>query len=321
MGLSYADEDTQTYPLYMTSMKFAKLIHNPSAGEAEDVTEHLVEALEDAGYTCSYSSTKKDGWEKIDTKQTDFLVVAGGDGTIRKTVLAFLDRRLPIGVIPMGTANNIAKTLDVTGKPKEIIATWGDRHLKTFDIGRIYNLSDEKFFLEGIGFGLFPRLMKEMDKQKRKSDNYDKSIKTVLEVFHDIVLNYKARACTIQIDDAAYSGNYLMAEIMNTRSIGPNLNLVPFSDPGDGEFEVVLITESQREQFANYILSKILGKEEPAFFNILKAKKLRIAWEGVHLHVDDAYIKMDDPTEIKVELLAGAVQFLVGPPVTETPAS
>ena len=163
--------------------------------------------------------------------------------------------------------------------------------------------------------------MKEMDKQKRKNDNYDKSIKTVLEIFHDIVLNYKARACTIQIDDGEYSGNYLMAEVMNTRSIGPNLNLVPFADPGDGEFEVVLITESQREQFANYILSKILGKEEPAFFNILKAKKLRIAWEGVHLHVDDAYIKLNEATEIKVELLAGAVQFLVGPPVAETPAA
>ena len=94
MGLSYGDAGLNAYPLYMTLMKFAKLIHNPTAGEAEDVTEHLVEAIEDAGYTCSYSSTKEDGWEKIDTKQTDFLVVAGGDGTIRKTVLAFLDKRL-----------------------------------------------------------------------------------------------------------------------------------------------------------------------------------------------------------------------------------
>src|SRR6187402_2942275 len=101
MGLQYDNPGTQAYPLYMTLLKSAKLIHNPTAGEAEDVTEHLIDGIENAGYSCSYSSTKEDGWEKIDTKQTDFLIVAGGDGTIRKTVLAFLDKRLPIGLIPM----------------------------------------------------------------------------------------------------------------------------------------------------------------------------------------------------------------------------
>jgi diacylglycerol kinase family enzyme len=284
-----------------------------------------MDMIKEGGFECSYSSTKEDGWEKIDTKQTDFLVIAGGDGTIRKAALTFLDKRLPIGLLSMGTANNIAKTLGLHGELKDIISTWKNPNIKSVDIGRIYNLSEQKFFIEGMGFGVFPRLMREMDKQKRKAkeDEYDKSMKTALEVLHDIVMDYKAHACKIQIDDAEYSGNYLMAEVMNTKSIGPNLNLVPFSDPGDGEFEVVLITESQREQFANYILSKIMGKEAPSVFNILKAKKLKISWEGVHLHVDDKYIKLDKATEIKIELQDDALQFLVAPsqPAEPTPAT
>lgn len=296
-------------------MKSVQLIHNPQAGEGETVEEDLIKLLQEAGYNCSYASTKEKGWEKLSSKDIDMLVVAGGDGTIRKAALALLEKRLPIGLIPMGTANNIAKTLGIGGTPEEVVAQWANGSIKPFDMGRIYNLDEEKFFLEGLGFGVFPRLIKEVNKQKEKLP--DTKLPTVLELLHDIVLNYEARPCTIRIDDAEYSGKYLMVEVMNTQLIGPNLHLVPFADPGDGMFEVVLITEAQREDFAQYILSKILGKDEPAFFNILKAKKLTIAWKGVHLHVDDAYVKVEKEREIKIELQEDALRFLQGPSETK----
>ncbi|HEY3402950.1 MAG TPA: diacylglycerol kinase family protein [Ohtaekwangia sp.] len=291
-------------------MKFAQLIHNPNAGEGDDLTDKLIIALEEAGYECSYSSTKEEGWEKL-SSPIDFIVVAGGDGTIRKTALELMDKRLPIGLIPVGTANNIAKTLQIEGTPAEIISQWKTENKKKFDVGRIYNLAQQKFFLEGMGFGLFPQLIQEMKKQKKEDPSAAKDIKTALETFHDIILKYKAHECMIEIDEAQYSGKFLMVEIMNTSLIGPNLHLVPMADPGDGVFEVVLITESQREELAQYVLNKIMGKEQPAFFNILKAKKLKIFWKGIHLHVDDEYIKLDEKKEIKIELQEDGLQFLL----------
>lgn len=290
-------------------MKFAQLIHNPHAGEGDDLTNELIAALNEAGYECSYSSTKEEGWEKL-SSPTDLIVVAGGDGTIRKTALELMDKRLPIGLIPMGTANNIAKTLHIEGSFSEIIAGWENGTRKKFDVGRIFNLEQEKFFLEGLGFGIFPMLMQEMKKQKKEDPTAVKNIKIALEALHDIIQNYNAHTCTIQIDEAEYSGKYLMVEIMNTRLIGPNLHLVPMADPGDGVFEVVLVTESQREEFAQYVLNKIMGKDEQPFFNILKAKKLKVLWDGKHLHVDDAYIKLEKKTEIKIELQEDGLQFL-----------
>jgi len=295
-------------------MKFAQLIHNPLAGEGSDLTNELINALHDAGYECSYSSTKEEGWEKL-SSAVDFIVVAGGDGTVRKTALEFMDKRLPIGVIPIGTANNIAKTLHIEGTPSEIISGWKDGNRKKFDVGRIYNLSEEKFFFEGLGFGIFPQLIQEMKKQKQDNPTIQKDIRAVWETLHDIILKYNAHACTLKIDEAEYSGKYLMVEIMNTRLIGPNLHLVPMADPGDGVFEVVLITESQREEFAQYVLDKIMGKESQPFFNILKARKLDVFWEGKHMHVDDAYIKLEKRAEIRIELQPDGLQFLVG---TET---
>jgi diacylglycerol kinase (ATP) len=295
-----------------SNMKFAKVLHNPKAGEGDLTKKKLLDLIESAGFECSYSSTKRDGWEKIEPAENGFVILAGGDGTVRKVAGKLLDKNLPIGLIPLGTANNIARTLGITGKPKDIIASWAGRNVKKYDVGRIYDLKNASYFLEGFGYGVFPRLMKEMrNHENRLTDSPEKNLKTALEVLHDIILNCKARYCKISVDGADYSGEFLLAEVMNAQSIGPNLNLAPFADPGDGALEVILISERQREEFATYVHNKIYGKEQPPIFNILKAKNLDIYYEGKLLHVDDEIIELKEPQEVRIKLQEGALQFLV----------
>src|ERR1044071_1708506 len=95
----------------ITCMKVAKLLHNPKADDREHTKEELVTMIEEQGYKCLYASTKDKGWKEIEP-EVDFLVLAGGDGTIRKVASELLgrkviDRTYPIAVLPMGTANNI----------------------------------------------------------------------------------------------------------------------------------------------------------------------------------------------------------------------
>jgi diacylglycerol kinase (ATP) len=294
-------------------MKSANLLHNPKAGGGDFSRKRLMAMIRSAGFDCSYSSTKKRGWEKIEARDGDFIVLAGGDGTIRKVAGKLLDKNLPIGVLPLGTANNIAKTLGLHPDDmsvKEIIEAWTDKQTKRFDVGRLLGIKRTKFFLEGIGYGIFPKLMRKMERLQKKS-KAEKDMKNALEVLHDLILTTKARYCKVEIDGADHSGNFLLAEVMNTQSIGPNLNLAPFADPGDGELEVVLISERQRQDFADYVLNKINGKEAPPIFNILKAKNLKIFWEGRLLHVDDQIIELKKPTQVTIKLQEGVLQFLV----------
>ena len=65
-------------------MKKIHLLHNPGAGAAAYDKKHLIDMIESAGYNCSYSSTKKEGWCDIVNLHSDFIAVAGGDGTVRK---------------------------------------------------------------------------------------------------------------------------------------------------------------------------------------------------------------------------------------------
>src|SRR3954464_12371953 len=100
----------------LRKMKSVKLFHNPTAGEGEHSKDTLIRQIEKAGYNCSYSSTKKAGIEETPPEVADILVAVGGDGTVRKLAAHLLERPLrdkpgPIGLLPAGTANNIARTL------------------------------------------------------------------------------------------------------------------------------------------------------------------------------------------------------------------
>jgi diacylglycerol kinase (ATP) len=299
-------------------MKSASILHNPKAGGGEFTRKRLMKLLEASGFICSYSSTKKKGWEKIEASGDDLIVLAGGDGTVRKVAGELLEKKIPIGLLPLGTANNIARTLGIKGTTEEIIESWVKGSIKKYDVGRIYGLKNAGFFLEGFGYGVFPRLMKAMEKREdRLSESPEKNLKIALEELHDIILHSKARYCKITIDGADHSGRFLLAEVMNTQSIGPNLHLAPFADPGDGSFEVVLIAERQRDEFASYVLNKLNGIEQPPIFNILKAKNLEIYWEGKLLHVDDEITELKEPTEVKIKLQEGVLQFLVPEQSTE----
>src|ERR1700754_2395230 len=89
------------YGISNTIMKLAHLLHNPTAGDEEHSKNELKALMEAHGLECSYFSTKKKGWEEIDPA-TDLLIVAGGDGTVRKIANELLERKLIDKKLPIG---------------------------------------------------------------------------------------------------------------------------------------------------------------------------------------------------------------------------
>jgi len=295
-------------------MKIVNLLHNPTAGHEDHDKEELTSLMEKNGFECQYSSIKKD-WKDIDEK-VDFIVAAGGDGTIRKITKQLLDRKLsektwPIALLPLGTANNIAQTLNVEGTTEEIIQSWHHTQLKAFDVGRIRGLPKAEFFLESLGYGMFPYLMKKMKKAEKEIGTPEQELRTALETLRDIIFSYEPKQCNLMIDGIDLSGKFLMTEIMNTKLIGPNLFLSPHGDPGDGEFEVILIPEKDKDKLAAYISGKLSGVESPYTFHQLKARQITVSWQGTHMHVDDEVIKIEKDVEIEIELRKGLLEFMV----------
>src|SRR5947207_7501500 len=102
------------------------LIHNPTAGGGEHAAERLVAAIERAGYQVAYFSSKEVRIGRVLKRPCDIIAIAGGDGTIRKVAVRARPDGPPLTILPLGTANNIAKSLGVSGQPGRLAAGWKD---------------------------------------------------------------------------------------------------------------------------------------------------------------------------------------------------
>jgi diacylglycerol kinase (ATP) len=298
-------------------MKNIHLIHNPGAGDEAHSKSTLLQLIEAAGYVCRYCSTDGEKWKNIDP-DTDFIVIAGGDGTVKKVVSLLLKKeqsikRLPVAILPFGTANNIAESLNIKGEPVDIIRSWGLAQTTAIDVGEIFDIEEAPvYYIESFGYGLFPYLMKEMHKQgKNDIEDKDEKMKAALQLMHSISHSYKPHYCELIIDGEDHSGEFLMAEIMNTRFIGPNLFLSPHGHPGDGTFEVVLIPGEDQPKFAAYVDSKIQDAEVTYSFVTLKAEDIQIKWKGTHVHVDDEVITLKENAPVHVRVQKNALVFLI----------
>lgn len=306
-------------------MKQARLLHNSGAGSAGSYTkDQMCELFHGRDYKVSYASTKKDGWDKWD-EEDDMIIVAGGDGTIRKTVKKLMqrkliDKRFPIAVLPMGTANNIAHTFYHNTDIKSVINEWDKGETRHMDAVRVLGLEEENFFMEGFGVGVFPQLMREMKKQADdKKQNPKQELRTAQELLLDIVKTYKPKYCKLNIDGKDYSGKYYLIEVMNMQAIGPNLHLAPEADPSDGFLDVVMVNGDQQHKLAEYVRQKSSGNDVTINFPTVKACKVKLQWSGMHVHVDDKLIKAGKGRTITLELEKGLLEFFVdGKKITES---
>src|SRR6516162_7086478 len=93
------------------------LIHNPDAGDDQQPSGgELLGLIRRAGHTVRYRSSKGENWRSALEESCDIVAVAGGDGIVGNVAKHLIGRRIPIGVLPLGTANNVATTLGLTNK-------------------------------------------------------------------------------------------------------------------------------------------------------------------------------------------------------------
>ena len=92
-------------------------------------------------------------------KEFDRIVLGGGDGTVNLALDALLEVDKPVGLLPLGTANDLARSLEIPRKLERAIEVILDGHLLRVDAARVNDVS----FINAIGVGLGPQMTREMD--------------------------------------------------------------------------------------------------------------------------------------------------------------
>src|SRR4051812_7827257 len=96
------------------------LLHNAKAGNESWSSKDLIRLVARAGFKPRYHPLKLALKDPKLLEHGEFVIVAGGDGAIRKAALALLDRDRPIAPLPLGTANNVVRSYGLSMKPEKI---------------------------------------------------------------------------------------------------------------------------------------------------------------------------------------------------------
>jgi diacylglycerol kinase family enzyme len=271
-------------------MRRVTLFHNPKAGDESHEGDELMECLRAAGFEPTYQSTKKN-YKPALRDPGDLVVVAGGDGTIRKIATRLAGGGVPVAIVPLGTANNIAKTLGAVGDPRRLIEGLSTAKRKRFDVWAARGAWGEERFMEGAGFGLFTETMSALDEREEKKAfapaGGGERIAAALRALYEALPRFEPVELSVELDGRELSGRYLLLEAMNIRHVGPNLLLAPDADPGDGYLDLVLVEEDRRGELAGYLENRLDGKQEAPLLPARRGRHLRVVYERASLHLDD----------------------------------
>ncbi len=299
------------------TMKRTVFFHNPKAGDSDHEPKKLLDLLGQHGFSCQYRSVRSRGWRSFD-EDSEVLIAAGGDGCVRKVIEMLLRRTLmqrtyPLAVIPLGTANNFARTLGIDPDPCAAAASVKTAVSRKLDVGLVEGFPRREFFIEGIGAGIFPALMEKAKNRVDKDLPVEEKLLETLKLLEEIVRDFSPLPVTIIADGSRYEEEYLMVEIMNTRSIGPNLVLAENADPSDGRLDMVLIPAGQRARLLKHIRARIAGEEDDFSYPGIKAEEIKLFLPATRVHIDDK-AKQCAAGQLRVYIRKGTLDILVPGP-------
>jgi diacylglycerol kinase (ATP) len=268
------------------------LIYNEKAGSGV-ASDELRRCIRRAGHEI-VRTIRPDELGALADKQPDralvdseLLVAAGGDGTVQRVATEMAGRQVPLAILPLGTANNIATSLGIWGPTETLVAGWSSARRSPLDLGIATGPWGARRFIESVGGGLVSNGIIVMDGEApHEASGPDEMLEKALARFRVVLSGMTARRCRLVLDGEISEPDLLLCEVLNIRTVGPQLRLAPDADPADALFDVVVAEESHREVLDSYLHERIEGRPCALDLPMRRARRVGLGgWD--RLHIDD----------------------------------
>jgi diacylglycerol kinase (ATP) len=262
------------------------LVCNPNAGNGEHTLADVAAMLRRAGMTVNAFTTDELKTSDILDHPTDLFAAAGGDGTVKKVATGLVDRRTPFAIVPLGTANNIARSLGISGDPESIVKRWHNGRVRRYDVGLAMGPWGTAPFVEAVGVGA---LAETLSLERERHDSSDARISAGRKEFVGTLQNAEPLETVVTIDGTPTPGDWLLIEILNLSHSGPSLSLAPAADPSDGALDVLCIREEHRRGMLRWLEE---ADNTPPPVEPIRAARVAFNWGSRHrLRVDDDLVE------------------------------
>jgi diacylglycerol kinase (ATP) len=260
---------------------------NPGAGDERPFDE-INKAIAAAGHNVVRVLRQEDEVTAVLDMNVDAVVAAGGDGTVARVGRTLAGTELPVAILPLGTANNIATSLAISGDAAALAKSWTLDRRVHIDVGVVTDDRGEQLFLEGVGTGLVPRGITRGRDDTRKHDAEDAAaeVEWARQVFRDALADLQPTRSRLCIEGDVVEGDYLLVEVLNIASVGPRLRLSAETTPADGLLSVVIAGANDRDAIAAHLRTPWEDDDSHAWLKSWRAHTVEVAgW--TEYHVDD----------------------------------
>lgn len=289
-------------------MNKVKFIYNPYSGEGAILKEidKIIEMHQKKGYIIVPYRIQRDvsieeAFNGID-EFYKYILIAGGDGTIDSVVNAMKKNNidLPIGVLPVGTANDFAKFLGMTNNIENNVEQILNSEPTKVDIGRV----NEKYFVNVLSTGLFTDVSQKTDTNLKntlgKLAYYIKGIEQLP--------NFRSLNVKITANGKVYdSPMYLMLAFNGQTAGGFKIALDAKID--DGLLDVVILKSCHIAEFIHVFLKFMMGEHMgDSRVEYIKADELLI--ESTEDIVTDIDGEKGPDFPLRVSCIKGGIEVL-----------
>jgi YegS/Rv2252/BmrU family lipid kinase len=236
---------------------------------------------------------------RITQIKPDRVIAVGGDGTVQMAAKLVLGSGIPLGILPAGSANGMARELEIPNAPTDALNIVVNGKIRAADVIRINN---KEICLHLSDIGLNAKLVKYFEESNwRGKLGYAR-------VFFKALRNKRPMKVFINLNGEKVERDAFMVVLANASKYGTGAVINPNGSLYDGFFEVVIIRKfSIREIIKMFIKFLPLNSTKT---EVVSATSVVINTHGkVHFQIDGEYL--GKVKQVEAIIVAGQLNLLI----------
>lgn len=240
------------------------------------------------------------------------LIAAGGDGTVGEVVNSLAHAAadgaplIPIGILPLGTANDLAYALKIPFDLDEAVRIIAAGKISCMDLGKVNDI----YFANNSALGLEPYVT-----LIQNEIGWVKGIMRYLIAAVRAILDKPAWSAHLEWDGGTFDGPISLVYIGNGPRSGGVFYMGPHANPFDGKLTIVFgYRSTRRGMFA--LLPKAMKPGAGSYVESKGMREFSASWLKVHLdHPSPAHtdgeVFSTAITDLEYHIFPGRIQILL----------
>jgi diacylglycerol kinase (ATP) len=177
------------------------------------------------------------------------LIAAGGDGTVRAIARTLTGSGVALGILPLGSVMNIARSLDIPRELDDAARVIATGVVREMDVGFV----EERAFFESTSIGLHAALFREGAK-------FDKGDRLALFRAIRVIVRYRPSRMRIDLADRTITTRALAVSIANGPYAGLGFTVAPGARLDDGQLDVRVFRGFSKWELLRHFLAIVAGR-------------------------------------------------------------